>query len=109
MSDFFKWEYVVSFFQKILSALPTTLAIVAVATAVGMVLGLAIAFVRIEKVPVLSQISQVFVSFIRGTPILVQLFLIYYGLPIVFTALANIEKIDYVYITYGLSTAAFFS
>ena len=38
-----------------------------------------------------------------------QLFLVYYGLPIVFTALANIEKIDYVYITYGLSTAAFFS
>lgn len=109
MSEFFKWEYVVSFFPKILSALPTTLAIVAVATAVGMVLGLAIAFVRIEKVPVLSQISQVFVSFIRGTPILVQLFLIYYGLPIVFTALGNIEKIDYVYITYGLSTAAFFS
>ncbi|MGY0837648.1 amino acid ABC transporter permease [Aerococcus urinaeequi] len=109
MSAFFNWEYVESFFPKILSALPITLAIVAVATAVGMVLGLLIAFIRIEKIPVLSQISQVFVSFIRGTPILVQLFLVYYGLPIIFTALANIEKIDYVYITYGLNTAAFFS
>ncbi|RPA60899.1 amino acid ABC transporter permease [Aerococcus agrisoli] len=109
MSEFFKWEYVISFFPKILGALPVTLAIVAVATAIGMALGLVLALVRIEKVPVLSQISQVFVSFVRGTPILVQLFLVYYGLPIIFTALANIENIDFVYITYGLNTAAFFS
>ena len=79
MSAFFKWEYVIAFFPKILSALPVTLAIVAVATAIGIVLGLVIAFVRIEKVPLLSQISQVFVSFVRGTPILVQLFLVYSG------------------------------
>lgn len=109
MSAFFKWEYVIAFFPKILSALPVTLAIVAVATAIGIFLGLVIAFVRIEKVPILSQISQVFVSFVRGTPILVQLFLVYYGLPMIFTALANIDKIEFVFITYGLSTAAFFS
>lgn len=109
MSEFFKWEYVVSFFPKILSALPVTLAIVAVATIIGIVLGLGIALVRIDKLPILTQISQVFVSFVRGTPVLVQLFLVYYGLPIIFPALANVEKIDYVYITYGLSTAAFFS
>ena len=77
MSDFFKWEYVVSFFPKILSALPVTLLIVVVASMVGILLGLLIAFLRIEKVPVLSQISQLFVSFIRGTPILVQLFLVF--------------------------------
>ncbi len=109
MADFFKWEYVVSFFPKILSALPITLLIVVVASMIGMSLGLLIAFLRIEKVPVLSQISRVFVSFIRGTPILVQLFLVFYGLPILFPSLANLNKIDYVYITYGLNTAAFFS
>lgn len=109
MSDFFKWEYVVSFFPKILSALPVTLLIVVVASMVGMLLGLLIAFLRIEKVPVLSQISQLFVSFIRGTPILVQLFLVFYGLPTLFESLGSLNKIDYVYITYGLNTAAFFS
>jgi His/Glu/Gln/Arg/opine family amino acid ABC transporter permease subunit len=71
------WE----FFPKILSALPVTLLIVGIATLVGLVLGSFIAFIRVEKIPILNQIAAVFVSFIRGTPILVQLYIVYYGVP----------------------------
>lgn len=109
MSDFFNWEYVVSFFPKIVSALPITLLIVFVASFIGMLLGLGIAFIRMERIPVLSQISRVFVSFIRGTPVLVQLFLVFYGLPLLFPSIGELQNIEYVYITYGLNTAAFFS
>ncbi len=113
MADFFKWEYVVSFFPKILAAVPTTLLIVLVASVIGMLLGLAIAFARIEKVPLFSQLGRVFVSFIRGTPIIVQLFLVFYGLPVLVEtlggSLAGLSKLDYVFITYGLNTAAFFA
>ena len=74
-------------------------------------MGSLIAFVRVEKIPILSQISAVFVSFIRGTPILVQLYVVYYGIPTLLEGV-NIDvsswnKIFFIYITYGLNTAAF--
>ena len=74
MSSFFSWDLVWEFFPKILSALPVTLLIVGIATLVGLVLGSFIAFIRVEKIPILNQIAAVFVSFIRGTPILVLCF-----------------------------------
>ncbi|MFD2728607.1 amino acid ABC transporter permease [Enterococcus camelliae] len=111
MKSFFNWELVYQYFPKILSALPVTLMIVTIATLVGLVLGSLIAFVRVEKIPILSQISAVFVSFIRGTPILVQLYVVYYGIPTLLEGV-NIDvsswnKIFFIYITYGLNTAAF--
>jgi arginine/lysine/histidine transport system permease protein len=47
----------------------------------GVVLGIFIALMRISKHKGLRYISSAYVEFIRGTPILVQLLLIYYGLP----------------------------
>jgi cystine transport system permease protein len=48
---------------------------------VGLVLGFAVALLRLSGVPALIVPARIYVSFIRGTPLLVQLFLIYYGLP----------------------------
>jgi len=47
----------------------------------GLTLGLGLALMRISDSPPLSILAQVYVSAFRGTPLLVQLFLIYYGLP----------------------------
>ena len=55
MNQLFNIELAEKYFPKILSALPTTLMIVFVATIIGLVLGALIAMIRIEKVPVLSQ------------------------------------------------------
>lgn len=113
MGDFFNWQYVWSFIPKILTAVPVTLGIVGVATCMGMVLGICFAMIRLEKLPILSQLTVVFVSFIRGTPILIQLFLVFYGLPVILTALTgvpvNLDKLLFVYITYGINTSAYFS
>src|SRR3546814_7642413 len=46
----------------------------------GLVLGFGLALMRLSPVQVLQWIARVYVSFIRGTPLLVQLFVIYYGL-----------------------------
>ncbi len=46
-----------------------------VAAVIGILLGFLIAVIKINEVPVLTQIFNVFVSFMRGTPQLVQLFL----------------------------------
>ena len=48
----------------------------------GLIIGLILAMIKIKQIPVLYRISAIFVSFTRGTPILVQLYLTYYGIPI---------------------------
>lgn len=49
--------------------------------AIGLVIALGVALLRISKNKVLNTIGSVYVSIIRGTPLLVQLFIIFYGLP----------------------------
>lgn len=57
----------------------------------SLILAIFLAVIRTFKIPVLNQISILFISFFRGTPLLVQLFLLYYGLPRIFPILASID------------------
>ncbi|MDR2404578.1 MAG: amino acid ABC transporter permease [Spirochaetaceae bacterium] len=113
MPNFFTWKNVIYFLPRVVSALPTTLLIVLVATLSGLAVGLILAFPRLEKIPVLSHVCQVLVSFIRGTPILIQMFIVYYALPMLLLQVGiNItrwDKIYFIYITYGINTGAYFS
>lgn len=63
-----------------MSGLGVTLLLVTVSVTLGSVLSLPLAFARMSKNPVLSWIAYAYVYFFRGTPLLTQLFLIYYGL-----------------------------
>lgn len=47
----------------------------------GLLLGFGLALMRLSPLMLLRGIARVYVSFFRGTPLLVQLFMIYYGLP----------------------------
>ncbi|WP_035057501.1 amino acid ABC transporter permease [Andreprevotia chitinilytica] len=47
----------------------------------GLLIGTLVAVIRLAKLPVLAQLSALYVSCMRGTPLLVQLFVIYFGLP----------------------------
>lgn len=72
------WQYTLSLIPYI----PVTLALAVVATVLGTVLGLALALIKLAKVPVLSQVSALAVSYLRGTPPLVQLLLNVNAVPI---------------------------
>ncbi len=48
---------------------------------IGLMLALAVALMRLSKNRLLSGLARFYVSLIRGTPLLVQLFIIFYGLP----------------------------
>ncbi|HHX6709420.1 TPA: amino acid ABC transporter permease [Pseudomonas aeruginosa] len=58
-----------------------TVLFAAVSMVLGLILGFSVAVVRVTKVPVVSQIAAVYVSAFHGTPLLVQIFVLYYGLP----------------------------
>lgn len=68
---------------RILAYLPTTLLITVIAAIGSFILGFVIAMIKHKKIPVLSQLAAFYVSFMRGTPMLVQLYLAFYGVPLV--------------------------
>jgi polar amino acid transport system permease protein len=64
---------------RIVGGLWLTLLLVAISVPIGFVMGIGIALARLSKNPLLSWPAKAYVTFFRGTPLLVQLFLIYYG------------------------------
>jgi cystine transport system permease protein len=63
------------------AALTKTIPLTAISFTIGMVLALLVGLMRMSKQPVVSGAARLYISFIRGTPLLVQLFLIFYALP----------------------------
>lgn len=55
--------------------------IAAISIVIGLILGLFTALMRISNSKILSGIAWVYITFIRGTPLLVQLFIVYFALP----------------------------
>ncbi len=113
MSRLFDFKLVIEYFPQILSRLHITLIIVITATLFGVILGTLIALIRIHRIPVFNQTACVFVSFIRGTPIIIQLFIVYFGLPMVLLKIGiDIVRWDefyFVLVTYILNASAFLS
>jgi L-cystine transport system permease protein len=111
--DFFSFERMIEYFPKILAKFPISLYVVIVSTALALVLGTVIAVIRIKKIPVLHQLAGVYISFFRGTPILIQLFLVYYGVPLLFIAVfgsnitAGWNKLIFVFLAFGMNEGAF--
>ncbi|TWS94379.1 MULTISPECIES: amino acid ABC transporter permease [unclassified Streptococcus] len=83
----FSWRAVFNAIPSILEQLPITLGLTLGGAVFGLLLALLFAIVKINRTKVLYPIQAVVVSFLRGTPILVQLMLSYYGIPLLLKAL----------------------
>lgn len=81
MDKLFDFDYMIKSIPQLIVYIPLTIWLTVVSMLLGIIVGLFTALVRIYKVPVLKQLSVFYISFIRGTPLLVQLFLTYYGIP----------------------------
>ncbi|EKT4468779.1 ABC transporter permease subunit [Pseudomonas putida] len=65
---------------QLLRALPTTLVLFAASVAVGTLLALLVVWARVCPVAVLRHLARGYIFLFRGSPLLIQLFLLYYGL-----------------------------
>ena len=70
-----------SFPRILLPGLAVTIPLTVLSFAFAMVIAAAVALVQFARVPVLRQLARVYIWVVRGTPLLVQLFIIFYGLP----------------------------
>ncbi|WP_438468046.1 amino acid ABC transporter permease [Streptococcus pluranimalium] len=90
----FSWRAVFDAIPSILERLPLTIGLTLAGAVAGLILALLFAVIKINRVKVIYPIQAFFVSFLRGTPILVQLMLSYYGIPLLLKAINQRTGLD---------------
>ncbi|WP_194089082.1 amino acid ABC transporter permease [Vibrio hibernica] len=87
----FDFQYMIDLMPILFRYLGITLEMALWGSIFALTLSVIIAIIRVFRVPVLNQLCQLYISFFRGTPLLVQLFLLYYGLPQVFPIMVGLD------------------
>lgn len=103
----FDFAYMMEILPGLLGYLPITLYLTLASMAIAVIIGGLFSVVLVNKVPVLTQIIQVIMSFFRGTPPIVQLLLIYFGLPQILPIATGMSAETASILTFSLNTAAY--
>ena len=101
------WQLLLdSFWQILLPGIRVTIPLTLVSFSLGLIIALLTAMVQVANIPVVKQIARIYVWIIRGTPLLVQLFVIFCGLPSVGIIL---DAIPSAIIVFSFNTGAYAS
>jgi polar amino acid transport system permease protein len=90
-----------------LEGIPTTLQVVSVAAVIGFILGIVLSILKISKIKPLNWFADFYTSIFRGTPLVLQLMLIYFGSPQILGI--QIEAYEAAFLAFGLNSAAYIS
>ncbi|EDA5282068.1 amino acid ABC transporter permease [Listeria monocytogenes] len=99
-------DYIMEILPALLDGAKTTLLVFAVTLVCSIPLGAVVAVVNISKIAPLKFILNIYIWIMRGTPLLLQLIFIYYGLPIIGVVF---DRMDAVFIAFILNYAAYFA
>lgn len=103
----FDVTYFLEMIPLLLGYLGLTMKMASLGLVFALILAVNMAVVRVLKVPLLDWLVQLFISFFRGTPLLVQLFLLYYGLPQMFPIMVGIDAFTAAVIGLSLHFSAY--
>lgn len=70
-----------SFWDILLPGLLVTIPLTALSFTFALIIAVIVALLQFANVPILTQLARFYIWIIRGTPLLVQLFIVFYGLP----------------------------
>lgn len=70
-----------SFWDILLPGLLVTIPLTALSFTLALIIAVIVALIQFANVPILTQLARFYIWIIRGTPLLVQLFIVFYGLP----------------------------
>ncbi|MEK5331818.1 MULTISPECIES: amino acid ABC transporter permease [unclassified Lysinibacillus] len=87
--------FMIDALQEIIKVLPLTLFMTITPVCLGIVIGIVVAFVRIQQIKGIAPLLNFYVSFFRGTPIIMHIMLIYFSVPIVVDTIAHMLKLDF--------------
>lgn len=106
-STYFDFMYSFKLIPMLIKASKTTLSLSVFGMLIGLIIGTILSIVRIYKFPILKQLAEIYISFFRGTPLLVQLFLLYFGIPQIIPSLQNMSAYTAALIGLGLNASAY--
>ena len=86
-----------------------TLEFAFIAVLLGSVLGALVALCSLSKNKIINTIASIYVNVLRGTPLLVQMYISYYFIPMAIPALNSIDKVYYVILALVLNSSAYVS
>lgn len=100
------------FFQRIGVVgkyLPITLSISITAMIFGLIIGTTVALLKRKNIKLLNIFLNMYISFFRGTPLIVQLFIFFFGLPQVFPSMASLTAYPASIIVLSINAGAYMS
>lgn len=87
----FDIDYTLGIFPILFKYIDITISMALISGVIALVIAMIIAITKTFSIKGLSQVFNVYISFFRGTPLLVQLFLLYYGLPQIFPIFNSLD------------------
>lgn len=97
----------IKYIPQLLKGSVVTVELTVVAIVFGLLLGLLLALGRLSKNQIINKASWVYIWFFRGTPLLMQLFFIYYAFPLFFNPPMPIPPTISAFIAFSLNSAAY--
>ncbi|UEL49238.1 putative amino-acid permease protein YxeN [Terrisporobacter petrolearius] len=105
----FDFEFVANLIPIMIKYLGVTFKMSLLALILGIVVAMVIALVVDADIPVLKRLSKIYISFFRGTPLVAQLFFIYFGLIKIIPSLKELSAFNAAVIVLGLNSSAYFA
>ena len=116
---FINVDFLIDTFFVALSGVPVALLVTCVSLIIAIPLGFSLALTRINEIPVLKTLTKIYVSFVRGTPVIIQIFVLYSSIPLLLDsffkkynidyAIYDVNPLWYAYIIFSFNTAAVLS
>lgn len=98
-------DYIITLIPSIIDGLKNTLGVFVLTLLLSIPLGIVVAILRLSKIKLVSNLSSFYVWVMRGTPLLLQLIFIFFGLPIIGI---SIDRFPAAIIAFTLNYAAYF-
>ena len=102
-------QQMISWLPQLLNGAKTTILLTICAVCMGLFLSIFLALGKMSKNKLLSKICSAYIFFFRGTPLLMQLYFIYFGLPQISMALTINSRFLAAFIAFSLNSAAYCS
>lgn len=100
-------QKMIGWLPSLLDGAKVTIALAVLTVITGLVLSVFLALGKISKNKILSKICSAYIFFFRGTPLLMQLYFIYYGLPQINPAFTIQSRFFAAFIAFSLNSAAY--
>lgn len=101
------FQDVMNLIPQLMQGLGETLKVFIVTLIISIPLGIVVAELRLSKIKIVSVLTEGYIFIMRGTPLLLQIFFIFFGLPLVSNSLA-IDRFPAVIVAFSLNYAAYF-